>query len=105
MIQKRKTVDPKATISFQILPGNRIVKASQGSTILEALLAAGIEVDASCEGMGTCGTCRFFVEKGLEKIGPRNDLESEFAQDRQFQENERLTCQCLAQDGLVLRKP
>ena len=105
MIHKRKPVDPKSIISFRILPENKLVQASHDSTILEALLKAEIELDHSCDGHGTCGTCRVFVEKGLEELSPRNEIENEFAVDRQFQKNERLSCQCLVQDGLVIRKP
>jgi ferredoxin len=105
LIHKRKPVDPKSIISFRILPENKLVQASQDSTILEALLKADIELDHSCDGHGTCGTCRIFVEKGLEKLGPRNEVENEFASDRQFRENERLSCQCLVQEGLILKRP
>jgi len=105
LIQKRKPVDPKQPLSMKFLPGEIVVQASQTETILEALTEAGIEMDNSCGGMGTCGTCRVFVEKGLEKLGPRNDPEAELAQDRKFAENERLTCQNFVKDGLVLRKP
>lgn len=105
MIQKRRTVDPKQPVLLKILPEEIDVPASHTDTILEALLEAEIEIDHSCGGMGTCGTCRVFVEKGLEKFGPRNEPESEIAQDRQFAENERLACQNFVKDGLVLRKP
>jgi ferredoxin len=105
LIQKRKSVDPKSLISLKILPENRIVKASQGTTILEALQTSRIKLDSSCGGMGTCGTCRVFVEQGIEKLGPLTEAELEMSQDRQFESNERLSCQCQAQDGIVLRRP
>ena len=105
MIQKRKSVDPKSSISLKILPEDRIVHTSHGETILDAILDAGLELDNSCGGMGTCGTCRVFVEKGLELLTQRNDPESEIATDRKFLENERLACQNFAQNGMVIRKP
>ena len=105
LIQKRKGVEPKTPISLVILPEKAIVHASQTDTILEALQNAEIQMDSSCGGMGTCGTCRVFVEEGIEKFSPRNDLEQEIAQDRNFAMNERLTCQNFVKDKLVLRKP
>jgi 2Fe-2S ferredoxin len=90
---------------MEILPEEKIVQASQEQTILEALLENKIEIDHTCGGMGTCGTCRIFVQKGLEKFELRNEIESEIAADRGFTENERLSCQNLVKDGLVLRKP
>jgi ferredoxin, 2Fe-2S len=105
LIQKRKAVDTKSHISLKILPEGRIVQASQTQTILEALQEAEIPMDSSCGGMGTCGTCRLFIEEGLEKLSPRNDPETEIAVDRNFANNERLSCQNFVKDGLVLRKP
>lgn len=105
LIQKRKSVDSKSSISLRILPEDRIVPTSHGKTILDAILDDGLEIDHSCGGMGTCGTCRVFIEKGLEKLAPRNEPESEIAGDRQFAENERLSCQNFAFEGMVIRKP
>ncbi len=105
MFHKRKSVDPKSLISITVLPENVVVQASQSSTILDALLDAEIEIDHSCGGMGSCGTCRIFVEKGLEKFAEPDEPEKEIRQDRGFAANERLSCQNLVKDGLVLRKP
>ena len=93
------------SISFEILPDQKIVQASQGQTILDALLSHGIEIDHSCGGMGSCGTCRIFVQQGLELFEPRNEVEQDIADDRQFIENERLCCQNLVKPGLILKKP
>lgn len=92
-------------ITMEILPEGIIVQASQDQTILDCLLENKIEINHTCGGMGTCGTCRIFVQKGLEKLEPRNDIEEEIAIDREFAENERLSCQNLAMPGLVLKKP
>jgi len=105
LFHKRKSVDTKSSISLTVLPENVVVQASQGSTILDALLKAEIEIDHSCGGMGTCGTCRIFVEKGLENFVEPHEAEQEIILDRQFKSNERLSCQNLAQNGLVIRKP
>lgn len=104
LIHKRKSVDSKQAISMKFLPGDRIIRASHTLTILEALEEAGIPMESSCGGMGTCGTCRIVVEKGLDKLGPRNEPEREIAVDRGFSENERLSCQNFSKEGLVLRR-
>lgn len=105
MFHKRKSVDPKSLVSFTVLPENIVVQASHETTILEALLNADIEIDHSCGGMGTCGTCRVFVEKGLEDFAPPDLAEREIIEDRKFNINERLCCQNYVKQGLVLRKP
>lgn len=98
-------IDPRNKLSFRVLPEDIEVQASQKQTILEALLEAHIEIDHSCGGMGSCGTCRVFVIKGLEQLGPRNELEKEIAEDRNFSVEERLSCQNLVVMGLLLKKP
>jgi ferredoxin len=45
------------------------------------------------------------VESGLEKIGERNEIEKELAEDRGFAPEERLACQTPALSGLVIRRP
>jgi 2Fe-2S ferredoxin len=95
----------EAPILLEILPDQKIVQASQGQSILETLLENHIEIDHSCGGMGSCGTCRVFVQAGLEQFSPRNELEQAIAEDRGFAENERLSCQNLVKPGLVIRKP
>lgn len=95
---------PKPTILITFLPEDRIVEAShKDPSILEAALRAGIEIDHSCGGNGTCGTCLVTVEKGLELLGPRDELEQEMAEDRHFSTNERLCCQNKPVNGLVLK--
>lgn len=95
----------KGLISFKVFPDDKIVYASQGETILQAVLNAKIDLDHSCGGMGTCGTCRIYVTSGLEKFEARNELEQEIANDRQFSSEERLACQNLVCDQLEIRRP
>lgn len=90
---------------IRVLPDEKIVEASHGETVLEALLRRKIELDHSCGGGGTCGTCRIFVVAGLDRLPPRNEIENEFAEERGFAENERLACQTTAIEGLVIRRP
>ena len=90
---------------LRVLPDDKIVEASHGESVLEALLARKIELDHSCGGNGTCGTCRIFIVSGLENLPPRNEIENEFADERGFAANERLACQTVVIDGLVIQKP
>ncbi len=43
-------------------PGNVTVDVDEGETVLDAAVAAGVHIDASCGGAGTCGKCRVLVE-------------------------------------------
>ena len=96
----------KSGVYMTFLPDDLNVEVSHKvSTVLEAALSAGIEIDHTCGGNGTCGTCRIWVESGLEKIGERNEIEQEIADDRNFAPEERLACQTPALSGLVIRRP
>jgi 2Fe-2S ferredoxin len=86
-------------------PVNRNVRARPGETILEALIRSDVEISHSCGGNGTCGTCRIFVESGIEKLPPRTEVEVEIAADRGFEENERLSCQTISMDKLKIFIP
>ncbi len=98
------TLKAKPAISITFLPTTTLIEASQKDrSILKAALRAGFELDHSCGGFGTCGTCVVTVIEGLEKFPPRGELEQEIANDRQFVEEERLCCQNPPRDGLVLK--
>lgn len=90
-------------VNLQILPDNVHVQASHDQTLLENLLKNKIQLDHSCGGMGSCGTCRVWIEKGLQQLSPRNEVESEFATERGFEANERLSCQIHPIEDLVIR--
>jgi len=94
----------KDAIVFRVLPEEADVNASQSQTILDALLAAEMEIDHSCGGMGSCGTCLIEVITGLDCLPPRTEVENDMATDRQWDEKERLSCQTLAKSGLVIRR-
>jgi 2Fe-2S ferredoxin len=54
-----------------IMPSGRSIDATEGSTLLAAILGAGEPLTHKCEGNANCGTCHIFVHegrKGLSKI-------------------------------------
>ncbi len=90
----------KAQNSLILLPSEQLVPTSHGETVLESLLTADIDIDHSCGGMGSCGTCHIFVENLSLAEAPRNEVEEQMAKDRLFGDHERLACQVLAVNGL-----
>lgn len=87
------------------LPMERTVPLRNGDTVLETALRNKIPLAHSCGAMGSCTTCRVFVEKSLEPTSDRTEVEEEITAGRGFADNERLSCQLLAQPGLVVRIP
>lgn len=69
------------------------LKVKKEETLLEACLSHEIEIDHSCEGGASCGTCRVIITEGLETLHERNSLEQDMADDRNFKPEERLACQ------------
>jgi ferredoxin, 2Fe-2S len=96
---------PSADKLLVFQPGSRACSFTGRPSILEVALANNIDLGHSCGGMGSCTTCRVFVEKGVENLGTRNEVEAEHAQMRGYKQNERLSCQTEAFDGLVVRIP
>lgn len=69
------------------------IKFKQTENLLDLLNAHKIGISQSCGGFASCTTCRIFVTKGLQYIKPREELEAERAQERNFTPQERLACQ------------
>lgn len=95
----------QCAVTFKIDHKQLVIQAENQSSVLELALDHGLQIEHSCGGFATCGTCRVFVEKSVEKMPPREGLELEMAEDRGFADNERLCCQMVPMDGLVLTVP
>jgi uncharacterized 2Fe-2S/4Fe-4S cluster protein (DUF4445 family) len=52
----------KHTITFK--PDDISIRVDKGTNLLEAGLAAGVHINASCGGQGVCGKCRVIIEAG-----------------------------------------
>lgn len=60
---------PLVAITF--VPAGATVWVEAGTTVLDAAREAGVELDATCAGRGTCGTCAVRVLSGkLDASGP-----------------------------------
>ena len=55
---------PKLTI----MPSGKIVDAESGTTLLEAIAAAGEKINHKCDGNVDCGTCHIFVIEGRKSL-------------------------------------
>lgn len=60
-----------------IMPLNKTVEASSGSTILQAMLAAGVDMAHKCGGQAVCGTCHIFVHEGRKSLSRPERRENE----------------------------
>lgn len=91
-IGKRRNANAEVTV----LPSGRNVNASSGSSLLEAVLAAGEDIAHPCGGRALCGACHVIVRRGcrgLSKVRPA-ELER-LAQLDGAKTLSRLACQAL----------
>ncbi|MDH3360247.1 MAG: 2Fe-2S iron-sulfur cluster-binding protein, partial [Desulfobulbaceae bacterium] len=85
-------------ITFQ--PGNRIVEAADGETLLKAARRGGVHINASCGGAGVCGKCKVTVLNGAVEGGHGKHLsEAEFAAGK------RQACTSLVREPLTIELP
>jgi 2Fe-2S ferredoxin len=63
--------------TMTIKPLDKAIPASQGATILQAMLDAGIDTPHKCGGKAQCGTCHIFVHEGRKSLSKVQRLENE----------------------------
>ena len=78
----------KYTIDLE--PVGRRVEVEAGTNLLEAAQKAGVDLVASCGGIGICGTCRVRIAAG--KVTPVTLTEEEALDATQRAAGFRLAC-------------
>ena len=81
--------------------------AASGTSICEALLENGIQIEHACDMSCACTTCHVVVREGMGSLNELEELEEDLL-DRAWglEPNSRLSCQAiLAQANLVVEIP
>ena len=78
------------------------LKAEQGSTIMEIIRDAGLDIEAACGGCCACATCHLHISsEWITKLKPiGDDEESMLDQAFHVTNNSRLGCQLEYSDDL-----
>ena len=87
--------------------GGRTVEAPSGTSICEALLAEGIEIEHACEMSCACTTCHVVVREGSRSLGEPDEAEEDLL-DRAWglEPTSRLSCQAiLARENVTIEIP
>ncbi|MBU1290736.1 2Fe-2S iron-sulfur cluster binding domain-containing protein, partial [bacterium] len=71
------------------MPDKKNIEVNEGTTILEALKRAGININTPCGGKGICGKCKVLVVEGLTAASIEKELLSEGEIEKGF----RFACQ------------
>ena len=94
-----KTVEKKK-FKVHFNPDNVEIVVDQGENLLQAAIAAGVRIYASCGGAGTCGTCKVQVEKGDVETTRTDKIT-----DEEFNKGIRQACQSKVLSDLSIYVP
>ena len=77
-------------------PQGTEITASPGTSICEALLENGIEIEHACEMSCACTTCHVVVRQGFSSLGEMDETEEDLL-DRAWglEPDSRLSCQAI----------
>jgi 2Fe-2S ferredoxin len=82
--------------TITVLPSGAAVDASEGDTILFALLVGGVPIKTECTGKAQCNSCHILVHEGAENLskiaGPERDRFKDMAN---IGPASRLACQAV----------
>ena len=82
---------------------DREIDVPDGTTLLDAGLAAGLRVTHACGGKGKCSTCRVLFLTGSAGAPARNAAESAVAGQRGLPPDVRLSCQTPVRGDATVR--
>ncbi|BAL94889.1 ISC system 2Fe-2S type ferredoxin [Rubrivivax gelatinosus] len=77
-------------------PEGKTIEAPAGTSICEALLDNGVEIEHACEMSCACTTCHVVVKEGFASLGELDETEEDLL-DRAWglQPTSRLSCQAI----------
>jgi 2Fe-2S ferredoxin len=91
----------------EICPQGAVVQAETGTSICDALLASGIEIEHACEKSCACTTCHVILREGFNSLDPAEETEEDLL-DKAWglEPTSRLSCQAkVAGQDLVVEIP
>ena len=83
-------------------PQGSSFEAARGTSLCEALLEHGIEIEHACEMSCACTTCHVVVRAGYDSLGEPDESEEDLL-DRAWglEPTSRLSCQAIVSDADV----
>jgi 2Fe-2S ferredoxin len=91
----------------EICPEGAVVQAATGTTIIEAALAEGLDLEHACEKSCACTTCHVIVREGFDSLAESTEEEDDMLDKAWGLEPEsRLSCQAVVGgEDLVIEIP
>lgn len=91
----------------EICPEGAVIEAETGTTICDAALANGIEIEHACEKSCACTTCHVLVREGFDSLEESTEEEDDLL-DKAWglEPDSRLSCQAqVGSEDLVVEIP
>ncbi len=91
----------------EICPEGAILEAKPGTSLCDAMLDNGIEIEHACEKSCACTTCHVYVREGIETLAEATEDEDDYL-DKAWglDMDSRLSCQALlGDDALTIEIP
>jgi 2Fe-2S ferredoxin len=84
---------------FELCPEGAVIEAAPGTSICDALLDNGIEIEHACEKSCACTTCHIIVREGYAALEPAEETEEDLL-DKAWglTSTSRLSCQTIVAD-------
>ena len=87
---------------IRFLPSELTTRAPEGTTIFNAANWAGLAIDSTCGGRGTCGKCKVRVEQGN---APVREADRKFLSPGELNDGWRLSCRAVLHSDCVVDIP
>jgi 2Fe-2S ferredoxin len=91
----------------EICPNGAVIDAEPGTTVCDAALANGIDIEHACEKSCACTTCHVYVREGFDTLEESTEEEDDLL-DKAWglEPDSRLSCQAVVGDTeLVIEIP
>lgn len=91
----------------ELCPEGAVVEAEPGTTICDAALKAGVEIEHACEKSCACTTCHVYIREGFDTLEESTETEDDLL-DKAWglEPDSRLSCQATVGDtDLVIEIP
>ena len=91
----------------ELCPDGMVIEADAGTTICDAALQNGIEIEHACEKSCACTTCHVYIREGMDSLNENSDDEDDML-DKAWglEPDSRLSCQAVVGDeDLVIEIP
>jgi 2Fe-2S ferredoxin len=91
----------------ELCPEGMVIEADAGTTICDAALQNGIEIEHACEKSCACTTCHVYIREGMDSLNENSDDEDDML-DKAWglEPDSRLSCQAVVgNEDLVIEIP